>query len=215
MSSVHPISLYWHQSAASAANVLSLLYHGLCKKAGRGHAAYVAALGSLSVLLKYRGTTCTGGIEGFGRIGYLIWSHKKNHRNSGVPPQTLPNVKYDAPREVGDDRNWLYRPLKKWGLEQILDVNHSWVLGMCCFVCILTFKSGFTAWGPGFRIQEEGWQSFYNSNDQVIDHWLQRIAKNEYHYGHSTMYLQTSMSQCGHSIEKIHCMKHQTVDSKQ
>ena len=27
------------------------------------------------------------------------------HRNSGAPPETLPNVKYDAPREVCGDRN--------------------------------------------------------------------------------------------------------------
>ena len=67
-------------------------------------------------------------------------------------------------------------------------------LGMYCFVCLLTFKSGFMASGSGFRIQEEGYQSF--SNDQAIDPWLQRIVKNALHYRHSTMYLQTAMSQC-------------------
>ena len=53
------------------------------------------------------------------------------HRNSGAPPQTLPNAKYDAPREVCGDRKWFYDPLKKWGLEQICDVNSSWVLKLC------------------------------------------------------------------------------------
>ena len=34
------------------------------------------------------------------------WSHKKKfHRNSGDPPETLPNGKYDANREVCGDRN--------------------------------------------------------------------------------------------------------------
>ena len=29
---------------------------------------------------------------------------KMFHRNSGAPPETLPNIKYDAPREVCGDR---------------------------------------------------------------------------------------------------------------
>ena len=47
---------------------------------------------------------------------------------------------------------------------------------MYCFVCLLTFKARFIAWGQGFRIQEEDYQSF--SNDQAIDPWLHNIENN-------------------------------------
>ena len=40
-------------------------------------------------------------------------------------------------------------------------------LEMSCFVCLLTFKSGFMAQRSGLRIQEEGYQSF--SVDKDID----------------------------------------------
>ena len=46
---------------------------------------------------------------------------------------------------------------------------------MYCFVCLLTFKSGFMAWGSGFRSQEVGYQSFFNN--QAIDLWLHRMGK--------------------------------------
>ena len=45
------------------------------------------------------------------------------HRIGGAPPQTFPNVKYDAPEEVGGNRKYFDSPIKKWGLVQILDVN--------------------------------------------------------------------------------------------
>ena len=32
-------------------------------------------------------------------------------------------------------------------------------LGMYCFVCLLSFKSGLMASGSGFRTQEDGYQS--------------------------------------------------------
>ena len=35
------------------------------------------------------------------------------HRISDAPPETLPNVQYDAPREVCGDRKLFDRPLKK------------------------------------------------------------------------------------------------------
>ena len=53
------------------------------------------------------------------------------HRISGAPPETPPNVKYDAPREVCSDRKLFDRPLKKWGLEQVFHVNISWALTLC------------------------------------------------------------------------------------
>ena len=47
----------------------------------------------------------------------LLWGHmvsyKMFHIISGAPPQTLPNVKYDAPREVCANRKSFDRPLKK------------------------------------------------------------------------------------------------------
>ena len=48
------------------------------------------------------------------------------HINSGAAPKTLPNFKYDAPREVCGDRNKFYHTL-----EQIWDVNRSWALALC------------------------------------------------------------------------------------
>ena len=37
------------------------------------------------------------------RPSQFTWSHKKNPRNSGAPPETCPNGKYDGLREVCGD----------------------------------------------------------------------------------------------------------------
>ena len=37
----------------------------------------------------------------------------KFHRIGGAPPETFPNVKYDAPEEVGGDRKCFDSPIKK------------------------------------------------------------------------------------------------------
>ena len=38
---------------------------------------------------------------------------------------TFPNVKYDAPEEVGGNRKCFDSPIRKRGLVQILDINSS------------------------------------------------------------------------------------------
>ena len=40
----------------------------------------------------------------------------KFHRIGGAPPKTFPNVKYDAPEEVGGDRKCFDSPIRKLGL---------------------------------------------------------------------------------------------------
>ena len=55
----------------------------------------------------------------------------KFHRIGGALPETFPNVKYDSPEEVGGDRNCFDRPIRKCGLDQILDVNNSRALTLC------------------------------------------------------------------------------------
>ena len=37
----------------------------------------------------------------------------KFHRNGGAPPETFPNVKYDAPEEMGGDRKCFDSPIRK------------------------------------------------------------------------------------------------------
>ena len=37
----------------------------------------------------------------------------KFHRIGGAPPKTFPNVKYDAPEEVGGDRKCFDSPIRK------------------------------------------------------------------------------------------------------
>ena len=37
----------------------------------------------------------------------------KFHRIGGAPPETFPNVKYDAPEEVGGDRQCFDSPIRK------------------------------------------------------------------------------------------------------
>ena len=37
----------------------------------------------------------------------------KFHRIGGAPPETFPNVKYDAPEEVGGDRKWFDSSIRK------------------------------------------------------------------------------------------------------
>ena len=63
----------------------------------------------------------------------LIW---KFHRIGGAPPETFPNVKYDAPEEVGGDRIFFDSPIRKWGLVQILNVNSSRALTLCSFILL-------------------------------------------------------------------------------
>ena len=57
----------------------------------------------------------------------------KFHRIGGAPPETFPNVKYDAPKEVGGDRIFFDSPIsiRKRDLVKILDVNSSRVLTLC------------------------------------------------------------------------------------
>ena len=38
---------------------------------------------------------------------------EKFHRIGGAPPETFPNVKYDAPEEVGGDRKCFDSPISK------------------------------------------------------------------------------------------------------
>ena len=45
----------------------------------------------------------------------------KLHRIGGVPPKTFPNVKSDAPEEVGGNRKCFDSPIRKWGLVQIIN----------------------------------------------------------------------------------------------
>ena len=60
-------------------------------------------------------------------IGFFLDRHivssKKFLRTSSSPHKTLPNDKYDAPKEVCGERKLFYRPLKKWGQKQIFDVR--------------------------------------------------------------------------------------------
>ena len=49
----------------------------------------------------------------------------------GAPPETFPDVKYDAPEEVGGDQKCFDSPIGKCGLVQILDVNSSRALSLC------------------------------------------------------------------------------------
>ena len=37
----------------------------------------------------------------------------KFHRIGGAPPETFPNVKYDAPEEMGGDRKCFDSPIRK------------------------------------------------------------------------------------------------------
>ena len=53
------------------------------------------------------------------------------HRIGGAPTETFPNVKYDAPEEVGGDRKCFDSPIRKLGLVQIIDVNSSRALTLC------------------------------------------------------------------------------------
>ena len=55
----------------------------------------------------------------------------KFHRIGGASPETMPNVKYDAPEEVGGNRKCFESPIKKLGLVQVLDVNSSRALILC------------------------------------------------------------------------------------
>ena len=41
---------------------------------------------------------------------------RKFHGFVGAPPKTFPNVKYDAPEEVGGNRKCFDSPIRKWGL---------------------------------------------------------------------------------------------------
>ena len=49
----------------------------------------------------------------------------KFHRIEGAPTETFPNVKYDAPEEMGGDRKYFDSPIRKLGLVQIFDVKSS------------------------------------------------------------------------------------------
>ena len=53
-------------------------------------------------------STCVMQLEGL-----HIVSFGKCHRIEGAPHETFPNVKYDAPEEVGDDRKYFDSPIRK------------------------------------------------------------------------------------------------------
>ena len=55
----------------------------------------------------------------------------KFHRIRGAPPETIPNVKYDAPEEVGGNRKCFDSPIRKLGLAKVLDVDSSRALTLC------------------------------------------------------------------------------------
>ena len=55
------------------------------------------------------------------------------HRIGGASLETFPNVKYDAPEEVGGDRKCFESPVRKLGLIQILYVDRSRALTLNSF----------------------------------------------------------------------------------
>ena len=54
-----------------------------------------------------------------------IYLPRSYYRIGGAPPQTFPNVKYDAPEQMGGDRKCFDSPIRKLGLFQIVDLNSS------------------------------------------------------------------------------------------
>ena len=46
-------------------------------------------------------------------LGLHIVPFGKSHRIRGAPSETFPNVKYDAPEEVGGNRNFFDSPIRK------------------------------------------------------------------------------------------------------
>ena len=63
--------------------------------------------------------------------GVHIVPFEKFHRNGGAPLKMFSKVKYDAPEEVGGNRNCFDSPIRKGGLVQILFVNSSRALTLC------------------------------------------------------------------------------------
>ena len=55
----------------------------------------------------------------------------KFHRIAGAPPETLPNVKYDGPEEVGGNRKCFENSIRKLGVVPILDVNSNRAPTVC------------------------------------------------------------------------------------
>ena len=64
------------------------------------------------------------------RCGHIV-PCGKFHRIGGAPLETFPNVKYDAPEEVGGNGKCFDSPIRKIGLIQILYVNRSRALTLC------------------------------------------------------------------------------------
>ena len=60
-----------------------------------------------------------------------IVTFRKFHRIGGAPPETFPNVKYDAPEELDGDRKCFDSPIRKWGVVHIIDKNSSRALTLC------------------------------------------------------------------------------------
>ena len=82
---------------------------------------------------------CVGSFEtGINKSVVYIVPLGKFHRIGGAPPKTFPNVKYDAPEEMGGDRKCFDSPIRKLGLIQILYVDRSRALTLsiltvfCC-----------------------------------------------------------------------------------
>ena len=55
----------------------------------------------------------------------------KFHKIGGAPPDTFPNVRYDAPEEMGGERKCFDSPIRKGGLAQIIYVISSRSLTLC------------------------------------------------------------------------------------
>ena len=79
-----------------------------------------------------------GWMDGYVVIGIHIVPFGEFHRFGGAPPETFPNVKYDAPEEVGGNRKCFDIPIRKRGMIQILYVNSSrskTLSGLTVFCC--------------------------------------------------------------------------------
>ena len=71
----------------------------------------------------------------FFRLNFFLDWHivrfGNSHRIEGMPPETFPNIRYDAPEEVGGDIKCFDSSIRKRGLVQTLDVNSSRALTLC------------------------------------------------------------------------------------
>ena len=64
-------------------------------------------------------------VKGWSRRLFHIVPHRKFDRIGGTSSATFLNFNYVAPREICVDRDCFNRPIAKWDLEQIFDVESS------------------------------------------------------------------------------------------